>query len=67
VKGIPYIYYHGTEADFNILVMDMLEPSLSDLFAFCGNRFSLKTTLMLADQILPEWTPCTRRISYTET
>jgi casein kinase 1 len=52
VKGIPYIFYHGTEADFNILVMDMLGPSLSDLYAFCGNRFSLKTTLMLADQML---------------
>jgi serine/threonine protein kinase len=32
--------------------MDMLGPSLSDLFLFCGNRFSLKTTLMLADQML---------------
>ena len=52
VKGIPFVYYHGAEADFNILVMDMLGPTLSDLFAFCGNRFSLKTTLMLADQML---------------
>ncbi|CDW71069.1 casein kinase [Stylonychia lemnae] len=52
VKGIPYVYYHGTEADFNILVMDMLGPSLADLYTFCGNRFSLKTTLMLADQML---------------
>ena len=43
------MYYHGTEADFNILVMDMLGPSLADLFGFCGSRFSLKTVLMLAD------------------
>ena len=49
VKGIPYVYYHGSEADYNILVMDLLGPSLADLFAFCGNRFSMKTTLMLAD------------------
>eukprot|EP00347_Sterkiella_histriomuscorum_P020095 403339124 len=52
VKGIPFVYYHGTEADFNILVMDMLGPSLADLFSFCGNRFTLKTTLMIADQML---------------
>lgn len=28
VKGIPYVYYHGAEADFNILSMDLLGPSL---------------------------------------
>jgi len=52
VKGIPYVYYHGSEADYNILVMDLLGPSLADLFSFCGNRFSMKTALMLADQMI---------------
>jgi serine/threonine protein kinase len=52
VKGIPNIYYYGTEAEFNIMVMDMLGPSLDDLFKFCGQRFSLKTVLMLADQMI---------------
>ena len=49
MKGIPYVYYHGSEADFNILAMDLLGPSLQDLMVFCGNRFTLKTVLMLAD------------------
>lgn len=32
--------------------MDLLGPSVEDLFAMCGKKFSLKTTLMLADQFV---------------
>merc|ERR1712235_77416 len=50
--GIPHIRWYGTERDYNVLVMDLLGPSLEDLFNFCGRRFTMKTVLMLADQMI---------------
>ena len=50
--GIPNVRWIGTERGHNILVMDRLGPTLGELFRFCGNKFSLKTVLMLADQMI---------------
>ncbi len=34
------------------MIFDLLNPSLKDLFNFCDCKFSLKTVLMLVDQLI---------------
>lgn len=51
-SGIPSVKWSGVDGDDNILVIDLLGPSLEDLFVYCGRKFSLKTVLMLADQMI---------------
>lgn len=50
--GIPKLHWAGVEGDYNVLVMETCGPSLEHLRKFCGGRFSLKTTLMLAIQLV---------------
>lgn len=50
--GIPTVMYHGVEGEFNVLVIELLGPSLEDLFTFCNRKFSLKCTLLVADQMI---------------
>ncbi|KAI3917215.1 hypothetical protein MKX01_015092 [Papaver californicum] len=51
-SGIAGIKWYGVDGEENVLVIDLLGPSLEDLFVYCGRKFSLKTVLMLADQMI---------------
>lgn len=51
-KGIPNLHWCGAQGNFNIMIIDLLGPSLEDLFNICGRKFSLKTSLMITEQML---------------
>ena len=59
-QAIPQVVYYGIEGNKSIMIMDLLGPSLEDLFKKCSNKFSLKTVLMCADQML-------KRVEYIHT
>jgi hypothetical protein len=50
--GIPTLHWCGQQGNYNIMVIDLLGPSLEDLFNYCKRKFSIKTTVMLGDQVV---------------
>merc|ERR1711990_1251496 len=50
--GIPGVHWFGTHKERNVMVMDTCGASIEELFRKCGRKFSLKTVLMLADQMV---------------
>ena len=52
IGGFPNAFWFGTEGKYNILVMDLLGENLETLLNFCKGKFTLKTALMIADQIV---------------
>ncbi|KAJ3261817.1 casein kinase I [Boothiomyces macroporosus] len=50
--GVPNVYYFGQEGLHNILCIDLLGPSLEDMFDLCNRKFSVKTACMVAKQMI---------------
>jgi hypothetical protein len=50
--GIPHVEWFGREATFDALVLDLLGPSLHDLFLVQNQKFTLHTILNIGDQLV---------------
>jgi casein kinase I family protein HRR25 len=50
--GIPFLHWSGAGPNYNAMIIDLLGANLEDLFNACRRKFSLKTILLLADQLI---------------
>ena len=52
VSGVPKLLWHGhVDKKFDALVLELLGPDLDQLLTYC-DTFSLRTVLLIADQLL---------------
>ena len=50
--GIPTYFWSGTCGDYNVMIIDLLGPSMEDLLNYCNRSFSLVTTIIIAEQMI---------------
>ena len=51
-KGIPDFYLFGYSDNFNILIMELLEKTVENIFEKNNKKFSIKTTAIIAIQLV---------------
>ena len=50
--GIPTVLHCDTEGDYNVMVMDLLGPSLEDLFNMCERKFTINCIVKICAQLI---------------
>ena len=51
-KGIPDFYLFGYSDNFNILIMELLDKTIENVFEKNNHNFSIKTTCIIAIQLV---------------
>ena len=51
-KGIPYFYLFGFSENFNILIIELLDKTIEDVFEKNNRSFSIRTTAIIAIQLV---------------
>ena len=51
-KGIPDFYLFGYSENFNILIMELLDKTIENVFEKNNHNFSIKTTCIIAIQLV---------------
>lgn len=51
-NGIATMHWSGVQSCWNILVLDLLGPSLDRLISLCGGRFTVETVSMIGEQLV---------------
>ena len=51
-KGIPDFYLFGYSENFNILIMELLDKTIENVFEKNNHNFSIKTTSIIAIQLV---------------
>lgn len=65
--GLPKLYFAGESTCFRVLVMELVGGTIEDLFNKCGRQLTLKTVLMIFDQLLTRLEYLHNKVIYLST